>query len=215
MKDLVFNYLKWKNENNILYITGNSGSGKSTLADKFIEEHKNVYYFNLDIFFTAAKLSKHEFIELLNSMYFPDELQNLLTDYFLNILTEEDFGYYKPPKMNYNKFTYLANLANAFVTLAEHQLKENYYIFESSVLYMRNPKFYVEKPIILLGASYWKSSWRGIKRAIKRRVPFKKFLQIFYNRILTMFSKKNSLYIQHFDYMNFREELIELMDVIH
>ena len=214
MKDISFNYDTWKNTNHILYITGNSGSGKSTLSEKMQKEAKDIKYFNLDIFFLAAKISKSQFMTFLHHLDTTDELKKILFNYF-NSLPEEDFDYYKPPKMNYTKFIYLADLANNFVKIAENELKEYNYIFESSVLYMQDPSFYIDKPIILLGTSYWKSAWRGVKRAIKRKVSFKKFCQIFYNRIITMFSKNNSLYLQHLDYDIFRDELIELMENRH
>lgn len=214
MKDIIFNYDKWKRTNTILYITGNSGAGKSTLAERMQKENIDVEYFNLDIFFLAAKTSKSQFMIDIDCLPITDELKKIIFNYFNN-LSEADFDYYKPPKMNYSKFVHLANLANNFVTIAEKEIKNHNYIFESSVLYMQKPAFYIDKPIILLGTSYWKSSWRGIKRAIKRKVSFKKFCQIFYNRILTMFSRNNSLYLQHLDYNIFRDELIELMDNNH
>ena len=216
MKDLFFNYNRWRYEHKILYITGYSGAGKSTLAKQIQKEvsrfHK-VIYLNLDIFFFAAKSSKTETLNQVNSLQICDTLKDLLVQYFSS-LDDTDFGYYKPPKMIYSKFILLSEYANNFIEWVEPKLKNSVYsyIFEGTTIYMKDPLFFKNKPIILLGASYWKSSWRGVKRAIKRKVSLFKFIRIFYNRIITMYSSKNSLYKQHFDYLKFREDLQGLMD---
>ena len=213
MRTLKYNIKQFGSaKNKILYITGHSGAGKSTLSKKLQKTSDSIDYLNLDIFFVAAKATKEETIAYINNLSIGHRLKTLLLEWF-NSQAESAFGYYKPPKMDYDKFVILSKYANEFVKWIEPYLTKSVlkYIFESTTLYMMEPSFFKDKAMILLGTSYWKASWRGVKRAIKRRTSFKNFCNIFYNRILTMFSKKNSLYKQSKDYNKFRKSIIELM----
>ena len=209
MKTIELNIEKWK-PGSILFITGNSGAGKTTLSQKLSKE-PDVVYLNLDIFFVAAKMTKEDFIIYLENYDIEKETKLQMINYF-KTLNEAYFNYYLPPKMDHSKFILLSSYAFDFVRFLYKFIQNSTkkYILESTAIYMMSPSYFINKPIILLGTSYFISQWRGITRAIKRKVSFKNFNNIFKNRILTMFNKNNSLYIQHKEYNEFRDKVIKL-----
>ena len=209
--DIELNIEKFPNETNILYVTGLSGSGKTTYTEEYAKKY-NATDIALDIFFWFGKHTRDYVIDdLKRNPFTKDKEFNIFLLNYVKQMDDKEFNYL-PKSGGFSKSTstVVSNCAFRFIQELEknkNKLHGNY-ILEGIQIFLTDPEFYKDKPIIIIGTGYFKSNMRAIKREFAdKHFGFKHKMVTLLTRVFTFLS--DSLGYENKKLDSFKNDILE------
>jgi len=211
MKFYKQNMQDWIDGNSPLFITGISGSGKTTMAKRLADNENEI--FNIDAIFAFARFSKNEILE--KYAHFEKNLNDLFIK-FVNSVPDELF-LYRTADNDQEVCDASMKLFREFIMLwKKEKLSGKRYIIEGFPIYLDEPMFYKDKPLIVMAEPYVLCCIRAYKRDRNSKEANKKYADVnfkkilFKKRILMMFSNKNIHFRELKTFKNFLKTIKKL-----